>query len=142
MNLQRRLQMWKSRRSARTGRRRADGGFSLIELLIAMFVLGIGLLSTAQMVPLAMAGVTQAGLRSRSVQFAQERLDDLKSSDFDSAALIAGTYQETVDNITIEWTITDDEPLAGTKRIDLTASWPSIRGIQSSAFSTFLSEDQ
>ncbi len=129
------------RRGSRIGRRR-DGGFSMIELLIAMSILGIGLLSTAQMVPLAMAGVAQAGLRSRSVQFAQERLDDLKASDFDSAALIAGTYQEVVDNITIDWTITDDDPLPDTKRIDLTASWPSVHGTQTTAFITYLTEGQ
>ena len=131
--------MRKRCRSRRAGRR-PNRGFSLIELLIAMSVLGIGLLSTAQMVPLAMAGVTQAGLRSRSVQFAQERLDDLKASDFDSAALTAGDYQEVVDNITLDWTITDSEPLPNSKRIDLTASWPSIQGTRSSSFTTFLSE--
>lgn len=120
-------------------RPRQERGFSLVELLIAMVVMAIGLMGAAQMIPLAMAGVTQAGIRTKSVQLAQDRLDNLRSNDFTAAALTAGTYTETVDPITVSWTITDDDPLPGTKRIELQASWPTIRGTQTSNFSTFLS---
>jgi prepilin-type N-terminal cleavage/methylation domain-containing protein len=127
------------RPAGRASRRRRAAGFSVVELLIAMVVMAIGLLGAAQMIPLAMAGVTQAGNRSRSVQLAQERLDDLMGSDFDSSALIAGTYSEAVDNTTIDWTIADDSPVPGTKRIDLTVSWQTSRGTRSSSFTTYLS---
>jgi Tfp pilus assembly protein PilV len=114
----------------------------LIELLIAIVVMAIGLLGAAQMIPLAMAGVTQAGQRTRSVQFAQERLDDLRAADFSDAALTAGTYTETIENMTLSWTIADSIPVPNTKRIQLTASWPTIRGTQTSSFTTFLSSGQ
>lgn len=119
-----------------------ERGFSMVELLIAMVVMAIGMLGAAQMIPLAMAGVTQAGLRTRSVQLAQDRLDNLRANDFDAAPLTAGTYSETVDPITVSWTITDNDPMPGTKRIELQASWPSIRGTQNSNFSTFLTSGQ
>jgi type IV pilus modification protein PilV len=122
-------------------RRRAHRarGFSLVELLIAMVVMAIGLLGAAQMIPLAMAGVTQAGIRTRSVQLAQERLDELVTNDYEAAVLNAGTYSETVDNTTIDWTIADNIPVPGTKRIDLAVSWVTSRGTQTSSFTTYLS---
>ena len=116
-----------------------ERGFSMVELLIAMVVMAIGLLGAAQMIPLAMAGVTQAGMRTRSVQLAQERLDELTSNDFDASVLNAGTYSETADNTTLDWTIADDNPYPGTKRIDLTVSWVTSRGTQTSSFTTYLS---
>ena len=117
-----------------------ERGFSMVELLVAMVVMAIGLLGAAQMIPLAMAGVTQAGLRTKSVQLAQQRLDQLGAAEYDSVT--AGTYSETQDPITLSWTITDDDPLAGTKRVAMEASWPSVRGMQTTNFSTFLTSGQ
>lgn len=121
------------------GKKNRSAGFSLIEVMIAMAVLGIGLLSAAQMVPLAMAGVTQARVRTNAVQAAQERLDNLMSSDFDAAALAAGTYTETVGNYTLTWTITDNNPVPASKRIELSASWDTVTGTQSTFFTTYVS---
>lgn len=115
-------------------------GFSLIEVMVAMVILGIGLLGVAQMIPMAMAGVTQAGVRTRAVQAAQEQLDDLRSTDFSDAALQAGTYSETQGNYTLDWVITDDDPVARTKRIDVTASWQTVGGTRSATLQTFIPE--
>lgn len=126
-------------RTPANGKKKRSAGFSLIEVMIAMAVLGIGLLSAAQMVPLAMAGVTQARVRTNAVQAAQERLDDLKSNDFDASALAAGTYTETVGNYTLVWTITDNTPVPASKRIELSASWNTRAGTQSATFTTYVS---
>jgi type IV pilus modification protein PilV len=123
---------------ARRGRRSRSEGFSLLETMIAMVVLGIGLLGVAQMIPLALAGVTQAGLRTSAVQAAQQRLDNLRSSEFADAALQAGTYTETLNGYSLAWTITDDDPVEGSKRIALTASWETVHGTRTTDLSTFI----
>jgi type IV pilus assembly protein PilV len=120
-------------------KKRRSAGFSLIEVTIAMVILGIGLLSAAQMIPLAMAGVTQARVRTNAVQEAQQRLDDLMANDFDDAALNAGTYTETVGNYNLTWTITDNNPVPRSKRIELTAAWTTVTGAQDASFTTYLS---
>lgn len=120
-------------------RSRSDAkGFSLVEVMIAITFLGIGLLAVAQFIPLGMAGITQARVRTNAVQAAQLRLDDLKSEDFSSAALTAGTYTETAGNYTLSWTIIDDNPVPGSKRINLTASWANLTGTKNARLTTFV----
>jgi type IV pilus assembly protein PilV len=121
-------------------REQPSDGFSLIEVMVAMCILGIGLLAVAQMIPVAMAGVTQAGVRTRAVQAAQEQLDDLRSNDWEDAALGAGTYSESQGNYTLDWTITDDDPVERSKRIDITASWVTASGTKSATLRTYISE--
>ncbi len=121
---------------ARRRARRCTEGFSLVEMMMAMAVLGIGLLSIAQIIPLALAGVTQARVRTQAVQAGQERLDDLMASEYDS--LLAGSYSETIDDYSMAWTITDNSPVPGSKRIDLTTSWVTLKGTQSVDLTTYL----
>jgi prepilin-type N-terminal cleavage/methylation domain-containing protein len=122
----------------RTRRSRPDSaGFSLIEVMIALTFLGVGLLAIAQLIPLGMSGITQARVRTNAVQAAQERLDELKAEDYSSAALSAGTYTETVGQYTITWSILDNTPVPGSKRINMTASWPTLTGTKSTRLTTF-----
>ena len=113
-------------------------GFSLIEVMIAITFLGIGLLAIGQLVPAGMAGITQARVRTNAVQAAQVRMDDLKSEDFAAAALTAGTYTETVGDYTLTWTILDNTPVPGSKRINLTASWQNLTGTKTARLTTFI----
>jgi prepilin-type N-terminal cleavage/methylation domain-containing protein len=113
-------------------------GFSLIEVMIALSFLGIGLLAIAQLIPLGMAGITEARVRTIAVQAAQQRMDELKTSSFSSAVLTAGNYTETVDQYTIVWTITDDDPVPGSKRVDMTATWPHLSGTRSASLTTYV----
>jgi prepilin-type N-terminal cleavage/methylation domain-containing protein len=115
-----------------------SAGFSLIEVMMAITFLGIGLLAIGQLVPAGMAGITQARVRTNAVQAAQVRLDDLRSEDFTAAALTAGTYTETVAGYTLAWTITDNTPVPGSKRINLTASWQNLTGTKTARLTTFV----
>jgi type IV pilus modification protein PilV len=123
-------------------RLKLQAGISLIEVMASMVILSIGLLGAAQMIPLALAGVSQAGVRTNAVQAAQQQLDSLKSQEYSSAALTAGTYSQTVDGYTLSWTIRDDNPVPGSKRIDLNTSWQTVTGTQDATFSTCLSRSR
>jgi prepilin-type N-terminal cleavage/methylation domain-containing protein len=117
-------------------------GFSLVEVMIAMTFLGIGLLAVAQMIPLGMAGVTQARLRTNAVQSAQQKVDELRAGDFSDAALTAGTYSETDGHYTLDWTVTDDTPVPGVKRLAMTASWPHYSGTKTVNLTTHIAAGQ
>jgi len=111
-------------------------GFSLIEVMIALTFLGIGLLAVAQLIPLGMAGITEARVRTIAVQAAQQRMDELKSPSYSS--LTAGDYTETVGQYTIDWTITENSPVPGSKRVDMIATWPHLSGTRSATLTTYV----
>jgi prepilin-type N-terminal cleavage/methylation domain-containing protein len=117
-------------------------GFSLIEVMFAMTFLGIGLLAVAQMIPLGMAGVVQARVRTNATQAAQEKLDELRGEEFNSAPLTAGTYTEDTGDYALAWEITDNIPVPGVKRVALVASWENWSGIKTVNLTTHLTPGQ
>lgn len=130
------------RRRRRPLRRNDSRGFSLIEIMVAMTFLGIGLLAVAQMVPLGMAGVVQARLRTNATQAAQEKVDELRGEDFTSAALTAGDYTEDTGDYNLQWTIADDTPVPGIKRVEVTASWEHWSGTKTVDLTTHITPNQ
>jgi type IV pilus assembly protein PilV len=136
MRVNRILRPRRSRFRPRAGR--GDRGFSLIEVMIAVTFLGVGLLAIAQLIPYGLAGVTQARVRTNAVNAAQARLDALSASDYESAALTPGDYTETDGRYTLDWTVTDNQPIQGMKRIDLSVSWDEKSGTKTVELNTYV----
>lgn len=130
------------RRSACSAPKAGEKGFSLIEIMVAMTFLGIGLLAIAQLIPLGMAGVTEARNRTSAVQTAQRVLDQLRTDGYESAALTAGAYTETDGSYTIQWTVTDNNPIPKMKRVDLFATWGGGAPADTVRLSTYITPSQ
>jgi len=102
------------------------GGFSLVEVLVALFLIGIGVLAAAPMFVYAMQG-NAVGADFGSVgAVAVERMEILRSLDYTGAALAAGGslnasqagYSDLSDpDFIVRWQITDNLAPAGTKTI-------------------------
>ncbi len=60
----------------------AAGGFTLVEVLVALFVLAVGLLGLASLQLNASRGNAQSGVGTRAVLIAQSRMEMLKSAAF------------------------------------------------------------
>ncbi len=131
---------WIHRTLCKTHRHRSTQGYSLVETMVAMGVLGIGLLAVAQIVPAANRGLTQAQMRTNAVEAAQSRVDALRTMPYDAAGLTAGTYTESDGSYTLSWTITDNLPVVGTKRVIMQASWTAPNGIRSANLITYITE--
>ena len=52
-------------------------GFTLVEILVALVVIQVGLLSLLAVIPLSQAQVTRAGHRSEATQLARQGLENL-----------------------------------------------------------------
>jgi type IV pilus modification protein PilV len=120
-------------------KRRSDSGFSLIEIMVAMTFLSIGLLAIAQLIPTGLKGITEARVRTNAVQTAQQIVDGLRASDYDT--LNAGTYNQTTGRYASTWTITDNSPTPNSKRVDVVTSWGPAQNRRNVTMSTYLTRN-
>jgi type IV pilus assembly protein PilV len=64
------------------GARKGEGGFTLVEVLVAIVILTVGLLSLAQMMVLATSSNTLSGRMTSSAALAKEQLERLKAAPY------------------------------------------------------------
>ncbi|MGD9244039.1 MAG: prepilin-type N-terminal cleavage/methylation domain-containing protein [Desulfobacterales bacterium] len=117
-----------------TGKPKKDEGFTLIEVLIAVSIFAIGLLAVAVMQTSAIKVNSSAAKITTSMTWAQDKMEELMALSYSDHQLEdlgdppSGTdsqgelHQETSGNYTISWTVTDNNPLPGTKLITVTAT--------------------
>jgi len=132
-----------------------EKGFTLLELMIAMVVLGIGILALIQMQVAAMSGNSSANQMTIATTLAQDQIERLKRlSFFDAAladtnvgnngALTNPTDDESFDQTDADnpinessgttglrryrrfWSIADDIPIQGVKTIVVFVYWGTV----------------
>jgi len=126
------------RRHATQANRKSEGGFSLIEVVFALTFLAVGILAVAAMIPAGTRGVTQSRVLTSGLMAAQIKLEDLKGLPF--AALTAGTFSDTTSVFTRTWTVTNNVPMTGCKKIDVTAQWTDSHGTQTAQLSSYVTQ--
>lgn len=98
-----------------------DKGFTLIEIMIAMFILVVGLLGVAGVATTVINGnVFSKGLTTATT-LAQDKMEELKNTKYSNIASGSDT-QESI--YTRTWTSTSDSPATGMKTIDVTVQFP------------------
>lgn len=70
------------------------GGFSLVELVIAMAILGLGLVGAMRIFPVGLRASQRAQLRSKAVLIAQRMLESLKLKSWEQLKEEEETSQE------------------------------------------------
>jgi type II secretory pathway pseudopilin PulG len=119
-------------------RSQASDGFSLIEVMFAIAFLGFGLLAVAQMIPLASRQVVSSKQLTDGVEAGQSLFEELKMDDYGGATLTAGTHTRTSGQYSLEWIVTNNEPVVGSKRVDLTVSWNVSGQTETATMSTYI----
>lgn len=117
----------------------ASAGFSLMEVVVAGFLLVLGFLAISRLVIGMMGGADLSRHTMEATGIAQGKIEDLLASGFDAAS--NGT--ETVDGYyTLAWTSTVSS-VSSIKDISVTTEWTDHRGKQHSVeLKTMLSEDR
>ena len=116
-----------SRRPAR--RRSAAAGFTLVEVMVAILIISIGLMALIGLVPLGSHQVATTTQRSRASQLASSRAERLLITPYADEDLTPGSHTDDENPLEgeyyVTWTVEDDEPITGCKRVVVKTSMGS-----------------
>jgi len=115
-----------------------SNGFSLVEVLFAMVLFGVGVMAAAAVMPLGAKCVNSGKITSEAVALASEKIEELQSLPVNSAYLVEGVYSDDVLPFQREWIIEDDTPIPGMMRFEVTTSWNTNDGTRLITLDTFV----
>jgi type IV pilus assembly protein PilV len=111
-----------------------DTGFTIIEVVIAISILAVGLLGVAAMQTSAIQVNSAAGRMTTRMNWAQDKMEELKALAFSDPWLeedgnppgvdsAGNTHEQTTsDGYAVSWNVTDDTPVPNTKQIVVTVT--------------------
>lgn len=96
---------------------KSSGGFTLIEVLVAMVILSIGVLALTSMQTAGMKGNSTANVLTVGGTWVASTIEEIFGTEYDD---LANGNTTTVDGkYTVTWTVTDDSPMPDTKSVNL-----------------------
>lgn len=112
------------RRSARV---RGDEGFSAVELMIAITMLGVLMMGFMSVFPMGLRTVAKGERMTIATSLAQDEVERLKTLPDNDPDLTAGNHTDAANPIlgvyTRTWTVTDDTPMVGMKSIAMSVAY-------------------
>lgn len=106
-------------------------GFTLLELLIALVILSIGLLSLSEMQIIAIRENSFAQKLTEAIVLTQDKLEDLRRMGYTQVVAASTTPETLSGGFTRTWT--KDTLIPGTVRVTVTCSWNDATGKSHSA---------
>lgn len=112
-----------------------QGGFTVLETLIAVSILTVGLLAIAKMQVSAIWGNAMSGNTTAALTLAEEKMENLLEKAYVHADLSSGTHEQVDINEAGQpggpyhriWAVQDDTPIPDTKTITVTVRWAQDR---------------
>ena len=120
------------------GRRRREDGFTVLEVIVAGFLLAVGLIATAQLAVMATTQVALGRQASDASTLAAQTIEQYRDINF--SKLLAGTFVTTptvgTTTFTVTTVVTNNDPQTNMTRVRVTVTW---RGGQQYVAETILS---
>lgn len=105
-------------------KRSKEGGFTLLEIIVAISILTVGILAVASMQIASIRGNAFARGTSEGTSWAVDKIEKLVVLPYDNADLDAGSHGPVNQGrYRIEWSVTEDTIIANTKTITVTVEW-------------------
>lgn len=119
--------------NCKSNREDRQGGFTLIEILIAMTVFTIGILAIATLQYTTTRNNTMGNLLTQATMLARARIERLKNQDINSAALAPGNYNDSNNPVndrgqpggiyTRTWSVANLGTSTSARQITVTVRW-------------------
>lgn len=109
-------------------KRSAQAGLTLIEVMVAMFLLSIALLGLAAAFPGAHLAVYQGRASTRAAALAEQRLELARNTPYGELADLTGTDDTTYSPYIVETAVAVDAPSSGLTTVTVTVTGPEIAG--------------
>ncbi|MEK6732795.1 MAG: prepilin-type N-terminal cleavage/methylation domain-containing protein, partial [Candidatus Omnitrophota bacterium] len=107
------------------------GGFSLLELIIAIAVLAVGLVGVLQIFPIGLRASQAAGMMTKAAFLAQNKIEDVNLAGFDAITELPPKIPLSGKEGDFEWNIKiDDVNLEGVenssemRKVTVILTWP------------------
>ena len=97
-------------------------GFTLVEILVAVFVLVVGILGVISVSTTVINGNAFGKRITTATTLAQDKIEELKGTDYTSITSGGPETQQPI--YTRTWTVTTDLPAAGMKTIEVAVAFP------------------
>ena len=102
-----------------------EAGYTLMELMIALFILAVGVMGIWSMQGVSISSNATARKVTDTAALGSDQLEKLMRLSYDNAMLAPGTTTTREEgNFKVTWTVSNlDEPIANMKTVTVTASW-------------------
>ncbi len=123
-------------------KKRANAGFTLIEVLVAMVIFAIASAATVSLMYHSTRMVAENSSSSQAITVAQRVLEDLRTLDYEDIEDGSFSYTWAAKNKTFNasWSVYEDAPEAGLKTIIVTVTWDGKGGTKSYETHTIYSQ--
>ncbi len=108
--------------------KKADVGFTLVELLVAMVVFAVASLAVGKLMVGATRAVAENAESTHAIGLAQQKLEDLRNLRYDTLAAGSDSHLGSEWKgmpFTVAWTVNSNQPVSGTSTVVVTVSWSS-----------------
>ena len=136
------MRAFKFRAQPTVARKSSQAGFSAVEMIVAVAFFGVLMLGFIGVFPMGLRTVQKGERMSVATNIAQDEIERLKTLAVANADIAAGAHVDAANPIqgayTRTWTITDDNPMAGMKRLDMNVAFSDNGIVRNIAMSTYL----
>jgi prepilin-type N-terminal cleavage/methylation domain-containing protein len=118
------------RRPVGARRKRASNrGFTLVEMMIALVLFGVGMMALAQVLPRGLSVRDKARRMTVATSMAQEEVERLRNLPFNHADLAGGAHDDPNNPIDgaygRQWVVQDNTPVTDMKHVTVTVTFPT-----------------
>jgi len=106
---------------------RSSKGMTMVELLVAVLVLTVGILSIAGIVPMATRTITKNRVLTKAVEYSQQEMETLKRLGFDNLATVSTAHFNPSGDTRYETWVTVTNTIGDESSIRMVAVTTSMR---------------